>query len=367
MTNKVTEDFSRRWLDFNTPKVVEILPEHFQSDYPKLIALLEAYQEYMDSDGSINDELSQVLKARDVDGVSLRFLDYLLREIGAGISADKFNDPREIARNFPDYFKTKGTFISAKSFFRGLYGEEVEILYPKDNIFILNDSLIGAESLKFIQNGKLYQVLSILIKSSRSINEWRDLYKKYVHPAGFYLGSEVIIEGIVGLNLSTMPDVIPDENAGLLVFEDFANMGIGAPFTNLTGLYTESDGQVYRIDLDRQLSEYDSVSVGQILSQYNYVIDLGTPNSPTADDTISVDASNTIETADRSLYDSDFSRMMPPWLLSGGFLNDYGIWIDSSLWEDGVFIPPPPLSGWAVASGNWADAGVWDDGENWTG
>lgn len=305
MTNRAREDFGRRKLDFFNPKVVEVLPEHFREDYPKLISLLEAYHNFMDSDGNVNDSLRQVLQARDIDGVSLRFLEYLLQEVGVGITSDNFVDPREIVRNFPDFYRIKGSLFSAKSFFRALYGEEVEISYPKDQLFVVGESNIGAESLRYIQNGALYQTLSILVKSSRPISQWRDLYKRYVHPAGFYLGGEVLAEGIVNLNLDFMPTAIPDSEASEFEIVGFTSLEITPVYEPLTGFFDSE-----RVDLERTISPIWNELVSTVDSSYGPLINLATPNTVGFDDSHynGIDFSSEVETFDRSTFDSSGSN-----------------------------------------------------------
>lgn len=315
MSNGIGQDYGRRHLDFKTPKVVEVLPEHFGGDYPQLISLLEAYNEFMDSDGNVNDDLRQVLKVRDVDGVSLKFLEYLIQEIGNGISINKFDDPREIARNFPDFYRIKGSNFSAKSFFRALYGEEVEISYPKDNVFIVNESLIGAESLRYIQNGALYQTLSILIKSSQPISQWRELYKRYVHPAGFYLGGEVLAEGVVNLSLNFMPEAIPDSDASAIQIFGVAELSVGTVFEPLSGFFQSPDSDtLYRVDLNRTLAGIWDDSASSVDSNYGSIINAATINTVGFDDSHynGIDFSNVFETMDRSPFDSIGSNIWVP-------------------------------------------------------
>jgi hypothetical protein len=127
----------------------------------------------------------------------LTLLNQIFKEIGQGlVSADYFTDPRQAAGLLANFYKIKGSIYSAEGFFRAFYGEQPEIVYPKNNLFIVGESKVGAESLKYIQNGALYQVLSVLVRSGVPITKWRDIYKAFVHPAGFYLGGEVIIESI---------------------------------------------------------------------------------------------------------------------------------------------------------------------------
>lgn len=306
MTGNITlEDKGRRSLDLNSSKVIEVLPEYFLEDNPNLIALLDAYMEFMDSDGGVNDKLKGVLKARDIGSVSLDFLDYILDETGLGMSHDKLADPRVIAQNFPDFFRYKGSLYSAKAFFRMLYGEEAEITYPKDQLFIVGQSHIGPESLRFIQNGALYQTLSILIKSSQPISEWRDLYKQYVHPAGFYLGSEVLSETVIDLGISEMPEVIPDPFANEISLSPVANITVFAETDPLTSVIVNGSGR-FRINMQKDMDNHSLDSMDGISNQYTSISDMVSVNAaPTFADSSSRTWSNTIERFDQSIFNGD--------------------------------------------------------------
>lgn len=336
MTNRALEDFNRRDLNFVTPKVVEVLPDYFKEDYPKLITLLEAYMDFLDSDGAFNDKLRNVLKSRDIDSVSLQFLDYILAETGLGITGDQFVDPREITRHFPDFFRFKGSLFSAQAFFRALYGEEVEISYPKDQIFIVGESEIGPESLRFIQNGALYQVLSILIKSSRPISQWRTLYKRYVHPVGFYLGSEVLAEGIVGLDYNVMPDAILDSTADTITISDTASLNIGAIADPITIITQSPDSDtVYRSSVSKDISDFSDVTLSDASNQYTSVFDISDANGPRLSGKPNIDLSNTIETLDEAQHLNDSVNALE-WIMQYGIWNDLGGWSDTDLWIDSV-------------------------------
>jgi len=307
-TNNTLEDFGRRSLDLKTPKVIEVLPEYFLEDNPQLINLLDAYNDYMDSDGGINDDLRNILKARDIGSVSLDFLNFILEETGLGITQDQLSDPRTIAQNFPDFFRYKGSLFSAKYFFRALYGEEVEISYPKDQLFIVGESEIGPESLRFIQNGALYQVLSVLVKSSQPISIWRELYKRYVHPVGFFLGGEVLAEGVVTIDCDLQPRVVLDSNAGQITFEGetFVTIeGVSDPTTVF--IQSPDSDTLYRINLNKTIDQFDSATPAQLAGQYSTIFDQVTANAPTFDDSIDsggIDWSNTLETFDQASFDS---------------------------------------------------------------
>jgi len=303
MNNSQPIDFNRRNLNFWNPRVVEILPEHYRGDYPKLIQLLEAYSNFMDSDGNVNDDFRQMLRVRDIEGASLEFLEYLYYETCNGLKPSQFTDPRSTARFMPDFYSFKGSNFSARAFFRAVYGEEVEIQYPKDNIFIVGESRIGVESLKYIQDGALYQILSILIKSSKPISIWREQYKQFVHPAGFYLGGEVLIETSVSVS-PTVEFYFDSNDDGAFTIEDAATIAFSLSDETLTTLI-ESDGTEMRIDTSRTGEEIGTDSAGAFL--YDNPYEYSAANYRKLDDsgTGGMDFSTEIETFDRSNWDSN--------------------------------------------------------------
>jgi hypothetical protein len=189
-------------------QVSELLPDFFDSEYPLLVKFLERYYAYTKEDDSISYEakIKELFDLRDITTTELDALDYLLREIGNGVDHTIF--PEEIreerarlsARLLANFYRTKGTQNSAEQFFKMFFNEDVEVFYPKENIFYLNDkpgnSLIGPESVKFITDNRRYQIFSVLLKTGLSSADYDSLYKKFVHPAGFYLAADVATKGV---------------------------------------------------------------------------------------------------------------------------------------------------------------------------
>ena len=147
----------------------------------------------------------------------------MFKEVGLGVSQNQFTSPREVIRDFADFFRVKGTKFSAERFFRTFFRDDVEIEYPKNNLFVVGQSEIGLDSLDVLQDGALYQVLSVLVKAPISIATWEKLYRRFVHPAGFYLGAEVLIL-TAQTNPLSAPDVILDSDAGEVTIESNVNL-----------------------------------------------------------------------------------------------------------------------------------------------
>lgn len=305
---------SRLPVNLIADKIKEVLPEHYVTEYPDLVKFLEVYYEYLEKDDVGFSYLIQGLyQVRDIDSTLLSSLDNLLKEIGNNSqSADYFADPRFISKIIASFYKAKGTRLSAEGFFRAFFNENATISYPKNNMFIINESQLGPDSLRYIQDAERYQVHSILIKSGISLSTWESLYKIFIHPAGWYLAGDVVLEGIYNANLGVMPLSVDDTGAGEIVLTSIIDLNIGVQ-NSVTGIYVDdgdSDNYAERFNFNRILgsSNYLTVTLGQLNDQYNSIISFIDENSPTFDEdsdgTIrSVDFSNAIETMDQSIFD----------------------------------------------------------------
>ena len=320
--------YNRRPRNFLHRKVREALPEFFTQDYPKLVTFLEKYYDYLDSDGasSFDNRLRKIYQTRDTQETTSDLLKFLIEEIAGGNTGGNFIDPSFYAQRIHELHRTKGSRFSIEEFFRAFFQQNVEVEYPKKDIFTLGAdsagplSRIGAESNKFIRNDALYQVFSILIKSPISQSTWIELYKKFVHPAGFYIAGQVVTDVEASATLSAPLAIL--DSAGRIV-EGVATETAISPFTQLTGLLDSSDGTSVRVGLDQKISVYQSLTSAQLQGFYRNVEQIITPNSFTFDDSglgkdfvgalgdspdaAAPDFSLTLETMDNAQFDSSFN------------------------------------------------------------
>ena len=204
----------RRSLNLREPAIGNILPEHFAALYPKFITLLKKYYEFQDQNES-TELLNHLFATRDINETDITLLTYIEDELLLGESYfQKFgsNDTElRAAANFSNtLFRSKGSKFAIEWFFRSFYGEDVEVLYPKENVFKIGetDSQIGADSLKYITDDKLYQTFALLVRVGVPIAKWRETFKLFVHPAGMYLGGEVFIVDDVAVDIQALNDAL---------------------------------------------------------------------------------------------------------------------------------------------------------------
>ena len=307
-------DFNRSNANMYQSQVDTVVPEHFKEQYPKLVSFLKAYYDYLDSDGQPTNDLKNIFYAKEAGSTSDKFLDLLFQERIPGIDKETFPAPRFAYQLLPGFYRTKGTSVAVEGFFRYFFQEDVTQIFPKDNTFIVGESRIGAESLRYIQDSFFYQIYSILIRSNIPRNLWFNYYNEYLHPAGFNIFSEVVFETIpensqIPETMPTITDLLGTETEDVVVASE-ASVETTALF-NITGIDSDviSMGDSgTRFYLDRGINFYqDSFgSIGDSYDNYTSIADILNVNSPTLDDSSTSGSiilmSDTIQTTDEDVF-----------------------------------------------------------------
>lgn len=301
---------------FHRSKVTEVLPQFFQTEYPKLVTFLEVYYDFVGEE-TATAVIQDLFDIRNISSTELQHLDLLLGEISDGIDTSSFQangtaDTRLMTRLLSRFYKAKGTQLSAEQFFKAFYGVDAEVSYPKRNIFILNDkpggSLIGPESLKYIQDDRRYQIFSVLLKTPLSFSDYEALYKKMVHPAGFYLAAETETQGLVDLNLMAGITTDPLEPPNYpVVLESQAHLSYEPSYVLL--VMEENDPVDRRTQTQKDtgtgiivssletLDKYETITLQQLYDDYGTLAEWTGVKPPTLDDG-TLDLSQTYENLD---------------------------------------------------------------------
>lgn len=303
-------EYKRRDVNLNRRSVREVLPEHFTSDYPDLVKFLEFYYDFINQENTNDNfeyDIKNLYSTRDISETDLANLNLIIKEVGDNLETGSlFKDARFTAKRFADFYLSKGSLNSIKEFFRAFFQEEVEVEYTKKDVFKIGESTskIGFDSQKFIQNYGLYQTYALLIKSGIGTRTWSALYKKYVHPAGWFFQGQVVNEGQADLNLNLMPLSVEDSSVGPQIIGE-GIMSLTAPFTNMTA---QTLGAT--VDVDRNLISFidstgDSGVSAALIQRYTEdIIRIISPNAPTMDDS-DTNAGPDMSAAETFLYTMD--------------------------------------------------------------
>jgi hypothetical protein len=293
-----------RFTDHHTAE--QTLPDYFKEDYPKLIKMLQAYNQFEDSDQSPAKLVHDIIIARDITANDLSLLSFIEDELLLGQSYfEGFTNKRAAAKFSNNLYRSKGSLYSIQQFFRTFFGITPDVRYTKEDRFIVgeDDSRIGFDSQKFLTDDKLYQVFAILIKADIPVDRWREAYKLFVHPAGMYFGGQVLLEATGSFNFGIMPD-FEVVNVDPVV-QGEASLGAGLMVTDLTG-EVDSDGRgtygKLRIDLPGSVEEIQNISIDELNQNYRSISELVGTSSPSMDGDSSTNVADFSQ--DRAIFDT---------------------------------------------------------------
>ena len=301
------KDNLRRDYRFTDHHAVEqVLPDYFKAEYPKVIKLLEAYNQFEDSDQSPARLVHDVITSRDITANDLSLLSFIEDELLLGQSYfEGFTNKRAAAKFSNTLYRSKGTLYSIQQFFRTFFGVTPDVRYTKEDRFMVGetDSRIGFDSQKFLTDDKLYQVFAILIKADIPVDRWREAYKLFVHPAGMYFGGQVLLEATGSFTFGIMPDF---EIVNIdPVVQGEASLGTPLTITDLTG-EVDSDGRgaygKLRIDLPGSVEEIQNISIDEINQNYRSISELVGTSSPSVDGDSSTNVADFSQ--DRAVFDT---------------------------------------------------------------
>jgi len=281
-------DKNRRELSLLDPRIDQVLPSHFQERYPKLTLLFQYYYEWSNEELEATELLMHMFESRDITSVDERLLVFIEDELLLGQSYfEGFRDKRAAAKFSNILYRSKGTKYSIQQFFRTFFGIDPEIIYGKESVFTLNNSKLGGDDFKFLTDDKLYQNYALLIRSGVPVSRWIDMYKLFVHPAGFYIAGQVQIigEAFLGnsIQISQGQTLIPP--AGMLempyagirdpivpVLEGIASLSMTSQVGTISYAVWEAQftdlGASIKLDIDRaSLKRFETNSL-ELLDRY---------------------------------------------------------------------------------------------------
>jgi hypothetical protein len=132
------------------------LPEFIREEYPQFISFLEAYYQFLETEQIVNgisqqNDLTTKLKnlryISDIDQSLSQFEQQFYNEFLSLLPKDTKVDKAFLIKNILPLYQSKGTEKSFQFLFRLLFGEEVTISYPRNQILRTSDGKWSIENI----------------------------------------------------------------------------------------------------------------------------------------------------------------------------------------------------------------------------
>ena len=284
-------------------KLATIVPEHIQLEKPELMRFMEAYYDFLQLPDQPGAFLKSLPSHRNLDTVGSEFLEMLQRELAVPIPENVAADKSKLYKNITDIYLSKGAEPSFKALFRLIFNDDIELFFPRVDILKPSDAKWdptngrwknddGKLSVKkFIQDSRYYQSFSYVIKTGQTIDNWKDVVKKLLHPAGFaFFGEVTIFSEAVGVSGSIVKAKgvadFSTQDTGIPVFADPVVVDVAIPVVG---------GVALDIELTFVLQPINQYAIGPNflhVEKYKFLPDIG-PMSNYADFTIADAAAGT--------------------------------------------------------------------------
>tara|TARA_B100000497_G_scaffold127806_1_gene171103 strand:+ start:17988 stop:22604 length:4617 start_codon:yes stop_codon:yes gene_type:complete len=125
----------------NISQLVESqFPQVYRQDGPELIAFIEAYYEFLESSGQATKLSREMFDANDIDKTLDDFIVHFKEKYLKDFPFIASTDKRFLVKNILDLYSSKGSESSIKLLMRMLFGENVDVYYPGQDIFKPSDS-----------------------------------------------------------------------------------------------------------------------------------------------------------------------------------------------------------------------------------
>jgi len=128
------------------------VPEFVRDEHPLFISFLEAYYEFLETEqGTQNNDLTKISKdlksIQDIDASIEAFENNFLNEYANLVPKDSVTDKAFLIKNILPLYLAKGNQKSFEFLFRLFYGQEADIIFPKDQILRASDGEYSLETV----------------------------------------------------------------------------------------------------------------------------------------------------------------------------------------------------------------------------
>jgi len=253
------------------------IPEFIRNDYPKFASFIQKYYNFLDLDDSVSTELGlssqspnyvlqELLDRLSVNHYHGDFIETLLQQYAIDFPLDKQVDSRLLVKRIRDYYEAKGSRKGVETFFRTVYGENVEVFKPSEYVLRASDGIWTREvTIKVYANDELTPVPDILELRGRKVRVYyyvstasitqRQFYDTsvsrvkqiaYTNPPAYELtidipeetaipgpGVEGEISAVIGGKIATVDSIGA---------ADASRSSAGSPYTITTGFTTDGNG-----------------------------------------------------------------------------------------------------------------------------
>ena len=114
-------------------------PQFYLEEGPNFVLFLQAYYEWMESEGQAINQSRSLFDLRDIDNTLPEFLSHFQQKYLYGIPFDTIANKQFLLKHILDVYRSKGTINCYRLLFKLIYNQDVEIYLPSQDILKASD------------------------------------------------------------------------------------------------------------------------------------------------------------------------------------------------------------------------------------
>ena len=119
--------------------VKDQFPDFYKEEGENFLAFIQAYYEYLEQNGKMTDAIRSLESYKDIATTTDDFIAYFINQFLPGIPLNVTADKKLLVKYINQGNQARGTLSAYKLLFRALYNEDIEVVFPADQILKVSD------------------------------------------------------------------------------------------------------------------------------------------------------------------------------------------------------------------------------------
>ena len=119
--------------------VKDQFPDFYKEEGENFLAFIQAYYEYLEQNGKMTDAIQNLESYKDIATTTDDFIAYFINQFLPGIPLNVTADKKLLVKYINQGNQARGTLSAYKLLFRALYNEDIEVVFPADQILKVSD------------------------------------------------------------------------------------------------------------------------------------------------------------------------------------------------------------------------------------
>lgn len=137
-------------------------PEYYKESGPNLVAFIKSYVEWLEQSNNVLYYARSHVSNKDIDVTLDQFLIYFKNKFLPNIQLSTELATKELVKQSLPFYRSRGTDLSFDLFFKAVFGVEVSIYRPYEDVFKLSSGLFKRDN--YIELDPIYNNFSLIGK-----------------------------------------------------------------------------------------------------------------------------------------------------------------------------------------------------------